>query len=175
MNGTGILSVCCFYLFPIIDHTLHEDSWRLYSLLCTLHFMEKKTIIEQYFHAREAFDVDAFLKLVADTIEIHNVHFPVYYGTDGVRAYVRDIQQKMSHSAFEILAQFENGTMGLVEWRALLTFRAGALIAENTVKTPFTLTLRGATRFDFEGDKITCVRMYHETTSFVQMAKEHSV
>ncbi|MBS3144887.1 nuclear transport factor 2 family protein [Candidatus Woesearchaeota archaeon] len=136
--------------------------------------MNKKHLIESYFKARATSDLQALQTIFTDDIAIYNVHFPVFQGREGVKSYCTDFQQRISSCTFDILEILEKEAVAMVEWTAKLTYRTGAIVAGLAVARPFTLELRGINRFDFTNDKISCLRVYHETSSVLNLVKEHA-
>ncbi|GEM_PF-6445364 len=134
--------------------------------------MNKKLVIEQYFKARAASDLQVLQAIFTPDIEIYNVHFPVFKGREGVKSFCHDFQQRIASCTFDILAVLEKDTVAMVEWIGKLTYRKGAIVAGLEVTNPFTLELRGINRFDFINDKVRCLRVYHETTSVMNLLKE---
>lgn len=137
--------------------------------------MNAKTLIEQYFKARVNFDFQTLATLFTEDVEIYNVHFPVYKGITGIQAFCSDFQQRVEYCVFTILDILQEGDRAMVEWRASLTYKQGALVGGIKVTQPFTLTLRGINRFDFKNDKISCLRVYHETTTVLQLVKQQEL
>ena len=136
--------------------------------------MHKKLLIERYFKARATSDLHTFQELFAPDIEIYNAHFPVFKGMEGVKDYCNDFQQRISHCTFEIIDILQEEHKAMVEWIAQLTYKKGATVAGFVVTRPFTVELRGINRFDFADDKIRCLRIYHETTTVMNLVKEHA-
>ncbi len=136
--------------------------------------MSKLDTIKRYFKARAESDASALLEVFAPDAEIHNVNFPVYKGVEGVRAYSENFKGRIAHAKFDILVVLEKENLVLVEWEAQLTYRVGAQVAGVVVGKPFTFSLQGMWRFDFVGDKIQCLCIYHETTTAVNLARANA-
>src|SRR3989338_4494955 len=140
--------------------------------------MEHTAMIEKYFKARETSDEKIFFEIFDNDIEIYNVHFPMYKGRKGVKEYNNDFKKRISQCSFQVInimeKEMDNKKIILAEWKASLTYRAGVLVGDSTVKKPFTFELRGVNRFDIAQGKITCLRIYHETTTAARLAKENS-
>ena len=136
--------------------------------------MDKKQLIKIYFKARAESDFNALVEIFSDDVQIHNVHFPVYSGIEGIKNFCIDFQKRISHSTFEIIKILENDSLAMVEWGAVLTYKKGALVAGMEIKTPFNLKLRGINRFDFTDNKISCLRVYHETSTVIDLVKNNS-
>ena len=136
--------------------------------------MDKRQLIELYFKARAESDFDSLREIFSDDVKIYNVNFPVYLGVEGIKNFCEDFQKRISHSTFEIIDIIEKCSLSMVEWSAVLMYKEGAQVAGMVVKTPFTFTLRGVNRFDFVNGKVSGLRVYHETTTALNLVKANS-
>ena len=136
--------------------------------------MNKRPLIEKYFKARATSDLQAFQEIFTPDVEIYNVHFPVFKGMEGVKAYCNDFQQRIASCMFTIVDILQEENKAMVEWTAQLTYRKDATVAGFTLARPFTVALRGINKFEFNKDKIRCLRIYHETTTVMHLVKEHA-
>lgn len=137
--------------------------------------MSKLEVINRYFDARARSNLSALQEIFDPDIEIYNVHLPVFRGREGIERYNSDFKGRIAYCEFEILEVLERENLALVEWKAELKYKKGAQVAGVEVAEPFILELRGVNRFDFRDGKIQCLRIYHETTTVVNLAKEHAI
>ena len=93
---------------------------------------------------------------------------------EGVKAYCNDFQQRIASCMFTIVDILQEENKAMVEWTAQLTYRKDATVAGFTLARPFTVALRGINKFEFNKDKIRCLRIYHETTTVMHLVKEHA-
>ncbi|MEK6964106.1 MAG: nuclear transport factor 2 family protein [Nanoarchaeota archaeon] len=136
--------------------------------------MSKLDTVKRYFKALTEFNVSGLLEVFTSDVEIHNVNFPVYKGVEGVRKYCENFQGRIAQAKFDLLVVLEKENFVLAEWEARLTYREGAQVAGVVVGKPFTFSLRGMWRADFVGNKIQCLRIYHETTTAVDLARANA-
>ena len=136
--------------------------------------MSKLEAVKRYFKARAESDLNILLELFTEDVQIHNVNFPVYKGVKGIQEYNKSFQERISHAEFDILIMLEKDNLVLTEWEARLTYRKGAQVAGVVVGKSFNFSLKGMSRFDFVGEKIKCLRIYHETTTAVNLARANA-
>ncbi len=135
--------------------------------------MTKLETIQKYFDSRATSNLETMLDIFDPNIKIYNVYFPVFEGSTGVERYCNDFKNRIAKCTFDIIDVLEKENITMVEWRGKLTYRNGAVAGNTKIEEEFAFELRGINRFDFKGDKIETLRIYHETTTATNLVKTH--
>ena len=138
---------------------------------------KRAQVVREYFRAQDQGDTDGVVKLFANDATVFNAGFPPVKGQEGVKGFCENLYSRTSARQFTVLAIFENGDAAVAEWEVRMSFRAGANVAGHVLATGFEVQLRGMNKFDFKpnSDLVSCLRVFHETTSVGRLAKENAI
>lgn len=133
-------------------------------------------VVRQYFASQNAGDANVVVGLFSDDAEVYNVNLPAMFGKDGVKAFCENLYARTSLRNFDVLAVLEGEECVLAEWKAQLTFRAGAKVGPFEITYPFDAELRGVNKFEFAvgTNLVHTLRIYHETSTVSQLAQSHA-
>ena len=69
-----------------------------------------------------------------------------------------------------------SGNVTFAEWRVKMTFRKGIELGPYKLASSFELDICGTNKFEIDesSGKIRCLRVYHETSSAMQLAAKHT-
>ncbi|MFZ1682800.1 MAG: nuclear transport factor 2 family protein [Candidatus Zixiibacteriota bacterium] len=134
-----------------------------------------RQIVEDYFRGQNGSDKDLVVSLFAEHAKVYNVNLPPFEGKDRIRQFCEDLYGRTSKRKFELVAYAEGSDFAIAEWSAKLSFREGAKIGPWTLGKPFEVDLRGVNKFEFDSGStlISCLRVYHETTTVAKFAQEN--
>ena len=106
---------------------------------------------------------------------MYNVSRQRYVGKDGVRTFCTGLYAHTSKRDFEVLEVVEGESAVMVEWRADMTFPAGADVRQGQLAESFDIELRGINKFEFSpgSDLVRCLRIYHDASALARLAEAH--
>ena len=136
--------------------------------------VDRIAVVEKYFEAQNESRAEEVLALFTEESEVYNVNLPPTRGRDGVRAFCQNLYERTASRQFKTIDVAEGRDFIMAEWKVNMTFRRGAKVGDMEVMQPFDVQLRGINKFEFlpNSDRIMCLRIYHETSTVAQKAKE---
>lgn len=137
---------------------------------------KRAEVVREYFRAQDRGDAEGVVKLFAVDATVFNAGLPAVKGQEGVKGFCENLYSRTSAREFKVLAIFEDGDAAVAEWEVSIRFRADANVAGHVLATGFDVQLRGMNKFDFRAnsDLVSCLRVYHETSSVAKLAAENA-
>lgn len=134
--------------------------------------MEYRKLLESYFAAEEAGDVEGVVNLCDPAVVIRNAAQPEQYGHGGARRFASDFQSRTEQRQFVLLAVAQEGEIVFAWGDATLTFRTGVAFGPVITKRPFTVRLEGICRFKVTAaGRFAELDVYHETSTPFRLAQ----
>ena len=132
--------------------------------------------IQGYFDAQNRGDADAVVRLFSADATVHNAAFPPVSGHHGVKGFCENLYARTSSRQFKVISLLEGEDLALAEWQVRMKFRPGAVLGPCTLAEGFDVELRGVNKFEFRPDcnLISCLRVYHETSTVARLAAERA-
>jgi limonene-1,2-epoxide hydrolase len=133
--------------------------------------------VKTYFVAQNNSDAEAAIALFTDEAEVYNVNFPKFAGKDGIRAFCENLYARTSARNFQIVSVAQgDGNAIMAHWEATMSFRPGAKLGPFELARGFDVSLQGINKFVFDESGSICeLRIFHETTTVAQLAKENAI
>lgn len=137
------------------------------------HSYDPTEIIEKYFTAEEAGDVETVVSLCDESVIIRNAAQAPLNGRDGARKFASDFKARTNRRNFTLLATAHSDGTAFAWWEGNITFKEAVAFGPVVTKRPFDITLRGVCRFKFTpSGRILELDVFHETSTPFLKAKE---
>jgi limonene-1,2-epoxide hydrolase len=132
--------------------------------------------VKAYFHHQNDGSAEGVTSLFAEDGSVYNVNLPPVRGREGITAFCQNLYARTSARKFSVLTVATSLDTVMAEWTAELTFRPGAKVGPVELASGFTASLRGVNKFEFAPgtDKISTLRVFHETSTVAELARSHA-
>lgn len=136
----------------------------------------KKEVVQKYFDAQNQSNAAAVVELFAKNAIVYNAAQPPVTGLEAIRAFCENLYSRTSQRSFTIINLGVGEDFIMAEWTAKMIFCKGASIGPLTLEHSFDVDIRGINKFEFitGASLIGCLRVYHETTTVMTLARANA-